>query len=69
MIANVTAVVVSIINFAVRLDDPGDLGSLGIYLSGVVVLILLFSGWRGGDLVYHHKVGVVDRGHDPVPPR
>ena len=62
MIANVTAVVVSIINFIVRLDDPTEVGSLGVYLSGAVVLILLFSGWRGGDLVYHHKVGVHDHG-------
>ena len=61
MIANVTAVVVSIINFIVRLDNPSDLGSLGVYLSGAVVLILLFSGWRGGDLVYVHRVGVHDR--------
>jgi len=62
MIANVAAIVVSIINFAVRLNDPGNLGELGVYLSGAVVLILVFSGWRGGDLVYVHKVGVHDRG-------
>ena len=34
MLANVTAVVVSIINFVVRMDDPTDVGSLGVYLSG-----------------------------------
>ena len=63
MLANVTAVVVSIINFVIRLDDPsGDIASMGVFLSGAVVLILLFSGWRGGDLVYHHKVGVHDHG-------
>jgi len=62
MMANVAAVVVAIINFIIRLDDPaGQIGNLGIYLSGAVVLILIFSGWRGGDLVYVHKVGVHDR--------
>ncbi len=61
MLANVTAVVVAIINFVIRLDDPArDVASLGVFLSGATVLILLFSGWRGGDLVYHHKVGVHD---------
>lgn len=60
MIANVTAVVVSIVNFAIRLRGDEDVLSLGIFLSGAVVLILIFSGWRGGDLVYHHKVGVHD---------
>lgn len=58
MMANVAAVVVSIINFAVRLDDPGDLASLGVYLSGAVVLILAYSGWLGGELVYRHRVAV-----------
>ena len=58
MIANVAAVVVSIINFAVRLNDPADVGSLGVYLSGVVVLILIYSGWLGGHLVYRHRVAV-----------
>lgn len=61
MIANVSAVVVSIINFAVRLEDPTDIGNLGVYLSGVVVLILLYSGWLGGHLVYHHGVAVQDK--------
>ena len=58
MIANVAAVVVSIINFVVRLNDPADVGSLGVYLSGAVVLILIYSGWLGGHLVYRHRVAV-----------
>lgn len=58
MLANVTAVAVSIINFAIRLDDPTDVGSLGVYLSGAVVLILLYSGWLGGHMVYRHRVAV-----------
>ena len=61
MIANVAAVVLSIVNLVVRLDGDDNVLSLGIYLSGAVVLILIFSGWRGGDLVYHHRVGV----HEP----
>ena len=58
MMANVAAVVVSTINFVVRLDDPSDVASLGVYLSGAVVLILLYSGWLGGELVYRHRVAV-----------
>ncbi len=60
MIANVAAVVLSIVNLAVRLDGDDNILSLGIYLSAAVVLILIFSGWRGGDLVYRHGVGVLD---------
>jgi uncharacterized membrane protein len=58
MLANVTAVAISIVNFAVRLDDPTDVGSLGVYLSAAVVLILLYSGWLGGHMVYRHRVAV-----------
>jgi uncharacterized membrane protein len=35
-------------------------GSTGVYISLVVVLILLYSGWKGGDLVYRHGMGVND---------
>ena len=63
MIANVAAVVISIINFAIRLDDPSDVASLGVYLSGAVVLILLYSGWLGGELVYRHRVAVQEPRH------
>ena len=62
MIANVAAVVLSIVNLVVRLDGDENVLSLGLYLSGVVVLILIFSGVRGGDRVYRHGVGVIDGG-------
>ena len=62
MIANVAAVVVAMVNLAVRLgDETAQVASLGVFLSGATVLILMFSGWRGGDLVYHHGIGVDDR--------
>lgn len=32
----------------------------GIVLSLIVVLILLFTGWKGWELVYRHRVGVSD---------
>lgn len=60
MLANVAALVVAIVNFVTRIDTPGDIESLGIWLSLATVALLLFSGWRGGDLVYRHRVGVRD---------
>jgi uncharacterized membrane protein len=66
MIANVSAVVVAIINLAIRLgDETGSIAGLGVFLSAATVLILLFSGWRGGDLVYVLRVGVHDRSERP----
>jgi len=60
MIANVTAVVLEIVNLVLRLGDDTFIDSTGVYLSGLVVLILLYSGWKGGNLVYRHGVGVHD---------
>jgi uncharacterized membrane protein len=60
MLANVTVVVVEIINLVTRLRNDDGIGGLGVYLSAAAVLILLFSGWRGGDLVFRHGVGVRD---------
>ena len=61
MLANVTAVVIEAVNLLLRLGNPDFIGSTGVYLSGLVVLILLYSGWKGGELVYRHGVGVLDR--------
>ena len=61
MLANVTAVVLELVNLVLRLNNNDFIASTGVWISGVVVLILLYSGWKGGDLVYRHGVGVHDR--------
>jgi uncharacterized membrane protein len=63
MLANVTAVILEAANLVLRWNDPEFIASTGVYISGLVVLILLYSGWKGGDLVYRHGVGVRDT-HD-----
>ena len=60
MLANVTAVVLELVNFFVRLNSDDAIGKVGVYLSVVVVLILVYSGWKGGDLVFKHGIGVID---------
>jgi len=61
MLANVTAVALELVNLVLRLKNPDAIASPGIYLSGIVVLILVYSGWKGGDLVFRHGIGVRDR--------
>ena len=61
MLANVAAVVIEAVNLALRIDNRDFIGSTGVWLSGLVVLLLLYSGWKGGELVYRHGVGVQDR--------
>ena len=60
MLANVTAVVLEVVNLVLRLKNPDSIASPGVYISGLVVLILIYSGWMGGRLVYVHGIAVND---------
>lgn len=59
---NLIAVVLALINWYMRYRSGAAAGVLpsGIWLSLVTVLLLLFNGWKGWELVYRHHVGVSD---------
>ena len=59
-LANVTAVVLELINLILRLHTDAPIPGTGIILSAITVLILLYSGWMGGKLVFRHGIGVSD---------
>lgn len=59
-VANVIAVILEVVNLVMRLHTNEPIPRIGIVLSAVVVLILLYSGWKGGDLVFRHGIGVRD---------
>ena len=62
MIGNLAAVGLQGVNFYLRYDDPeAAIAPAGVILSTVVVVLLLFNGWKGWNLVYRHHVGVADR--------
>jgi uncharacterized membrane protein len=58
--ANATLIVLSLISFYLRYRYGAAAAIMpwGLALSFVVVGILLFSGWKGGDMVFEHRVGV-----------
>jgi uncharacterized membrane protein len=60
MIGNIVAVLLSLVSLVVRLSQGSAEAVLpwGLVLSVVVFLLILFTGWKGGELVYHHRVGV-----------
>jgi uncharacterized membrane protein len=60
MLANVAAVVIELVNLILRWHNDAAIPKIGVYLSVLVVLILIYSGWKGGDLVYKHGMGVHD---------
>jgi uncharacterized membrane protein len=61
VLGNVTAMGFSTFNWLIRTADPaGAIVPIGLAVSGLVGLILLITGWAGGELSYRYKVGVVD---------
>jgi uncharacterized membrane protein len=66
-IGNVILVLVQLFSFYQRYRyGASAVIPLGLSLSLVAVLILLFTGWKGGDLVFRHRVAVYD---EPPAPR
>ena len=61
MLGNVIAVLLSLWNWY-RRYETGEAAVLptGLIISAVVVLILLYTGWRGWEMVYRHRVAVAD---------
>jgi uncharacterized membrane protein len=59
---NLIAVVLALINWYIRYRSGAATGVFpwGIWLSLATVLLLLFNGWKGWELVYRHHVGVSD---------
>lgn len=61
MILNLVVLASFIFNLGLRANAPPDLGGLDTMLSAVTLVVLGFSGWLGGSLVYVHRVGVAER--------
>lgn len=52
---------VGVANWGLRLSDmQAHIVPLGLYLSGLGVLLVGVAGWLGGTLVFEHQVGVLD---------
>ncbi|HEU6442135.1 MAG TPA: DUF2231 domain-containing protein [Microvirga sp.] len=60
MIANLVVVGLALVNVGVRLDDPAaGVQGWGLWLSGLQTLLLLFSGWLGGEMAYRYRIGAI----------
>lgn len=60
MTLNAVALVMSAMNFWLRLDNPiGFIVPVGTVTSVVVATLLGLGGWYGGELSFRHKVGVI----------
>lgn len=59
-LGNAAVILVSAFNWYWRLETPDNIIPGGIICSAVVVLLLLFTGWKGGEMVYRDHVGISD---------
>ena len=70
---NILMVLIQLYNWFMRYTEGENaVVPLGLVLSLIVVGILLFTGWKGWQMVYRHHVGVSDEpdvGVHAAPPR
>ena len=60
-IGNVILILVQIFNFYWRYRYGADAAlPVGFALSTIAVLIMIYTGWKGGELVFRHRVAVYD---------
>jgi uncharacterized membrane protein len=58
---NVLVVLIELYSFYARYSEgTSAIVPKGLVLSLVVVCILLFTGWKGWEMVYRYRVGVAD---------
>ncbi len=63
MALNIGALGLSTVNLGLRLGNPaGAIIPVGLILSCTVAVLLMLSGWFGGELTFRHKVGIVGPG-------
>jgi uncharacterized membrane protein len=60
MILNLTAVVLFAVSLWMRQTDPDHWSTGACTTSTIAFLVVGVSGWLGGELVFKHKVGVVE---------
>lgn len=62
MVGNLIAVGLAAVSWALRVTQGAEAAVMpwGLTLSVAVALILGYTGWKGGELAYRHRVGVQD---------
>jgi uncharacterized membrane protein len=68
MIGNVVAVSIAIASLALRWSgDASVIASWGLLSTTLIVIIILYTGWKGGELSYRHRVGMLPDEQDLRP--
>jgi uncharacterized membrane protein len=67
MIGNLIVVVLAALSWWMRTSQGAEeaVAPWGVSLSAIVSVILLYTGWKGGELAYRYRVGVHDAFPEP----
>ena len=67
---NALAMVLALINLLIRSNSntQDEVPTVGLVLSAVIGLILVVTGWLGGELSYRHRIGVNSEGSEASVP-
>jgi uncharacterized membrane protein len=57
-VGNVLALALVLVNLLIRRDNPIDPPIQAVFLSSIVFVALLITGWLGGELSFRHGIGV-----------
>lgn len=61
MIGNTIVLILGGINWYIRTDNRADsIEPTGLLISCAIVLLLVYTGWQGGEMVYRKRVAVAD---------
>lgn len=61
MAINLTVIALFLISLVIRLSDGTDeISAIAVIISAVAILLLMGSGWLGGELAYRYGVRVAD---------
>lgn len=68
-VGNGLVLALTLVNGLLRLGDPqGAVLPLGIVLTAAASLVMVYTGWLGGELSYRHMIGVDPHMHEPSRP-
>lgn len=60
-VGNAVALLLALASLLLRMDDAAEaVLPGGIVLSALTVLILIVTGWLGGELAYRYRIGMID---------
>lgn len=61
-VGNIAVIIIAAINWIIRIDAlESAILPWGVIMSAIVALLLVITGWYGGELSYRYRIGVIEQ--------